>query len=93
MAGDSTPIKRLVVMSGSNIICCLREASDWDKPTLNFPFFCLRRFNRALVKVCQGAKETNFSPNDNIASIDVQIAKMQVKEVEKRFFTFRILIS
>ena len=51
MAGVSTPIKRLVWVRDqwhtmSIITCCLRGASERNKPTPNLPFFCLRRFNR-----------------------------------------------
>jgi hypothetical protein len=38
MAGVSTPIKQLVTQPVSLITCCLREASEWDKLALNFPF-------------------------------------------------------
>ena len=37
-AGDSIPIKRLDKQPLSVITCCLREAGEWDKLTLNSPF-------------------------------------------------------
>lgn len=44
MAGVSTRIKRLAWVrdqchSKLVIICCLKKASNWDKPSLSFPFF------------------------------------------------------
>ena len=46
MAGVSTPMFVLETPTWQwepFTTCCLRGASDWDKSTLNFPFFCLRQ--------------------------------------------------
>jgi len=65
MAGVSTLIKRLVVMSGLPIICYLRRVSERDKPTLSLPHFFVVVF--VYTKVC--ARAEAFSTPTSILDV------------------------